>query len=59
MESSPIYTIIITVFENAKENKKYTNETKLLYSRAENNQRIKGNEEKVCRFVCWKMFIVN
>jgi hypothetical protein len=42
-----------------KKTRNIQNETKLSYSRAENNQRIKGNEEKVCRFVCWKMFIVN
>jgi hypothetical protein len=55
IESSPIYTIIITLIENAQENKK----NKIVScNKAENSKRIKRNEEKVCVcvFGCWMVF---
>jgi hypothetical protein len=41
MESSPIYTIIITLCKTSKIQFKH------ITDKAENNQRIKGNEENV------------
>jgi hypothetical protein len=49
MESSPIYTIIITLYwECTRKQEKYI----VSYNIAENSKRIKRNEEKVYVCVC-------
>ena len=49
MESSPIYTIIITLYWECT--RKQEN-TILSYNIAENSKGVKRNEEKVCVYVC-------